>query len=105
MAPRRHRRGDYPIGHATPGVGATIRRLAHLADVPEPGVHRVETDRPEAVPVRTGEDALVVVSSGLIEVLSDGELEAVLAREVGHLANGDSRVTGAALAPVLVADE
>lgn len=93
------------IKHVTPGVGATTRRLAQLADVPAPTVHVVDTDRPESFTVGTREDAVVPVSAGLLDTLSDAELEAVLAHEVSHLANGDSRVLGAALAPVLAAAE
>ena len=48
---------------------------------------------------------MIVASVGLLEALSDEELEAILAHAVSHLANGDSRVLDAALAPVLSADE
>lgn len=97
--------GSTPMADATPGVETVTRRLAQQADVPVPEVRLVETDRPESLTVGSGEDAVVVVSAGLLAALSDEELEAVLAHEVGHLANGDSRVLGAALAPVLAADE
>ena len=45
------------------------------------------------------------MSSGLVGALPEAELKAVLAREVAHPANGDSRVMGTALGPVLAADE
>lgn len=94
-----------PAGDRHPEVDATVRRLAHLAGVPAPGVRVADSERPESVTVGADEDAVVVVSAGLLEALSDREIEAVLAHEVGHLANGDSRVMGAALATVLAADE
>lgn len=94
-----------PIGDATPGVEAVTRRLAQQADIPAPEVRLAETDRPESVTVGAGEDAVVVVSTGLLSTLTEAERDAVLAHEVSHLANGDSRVLGAALAPVLAADE
>lgn len=94
-----------PAVERHPGVAATVRRLSHLAAVPEPEVRVADSERPESVTVDAGEDAVVVVSSGLVETLSDRQLEAVLAHEVAHLANGDSRVRGAVLAPVLAADD
>lgn len=94
-----------PASDAHTGVVTTTGRLAHIAGVPEPTVRVTDTDRPESVTVGRGEEAILLVSTGLLEVLTDPELEAVLAHEVAHLANGDSRVMGAALAPVLAADE
>jgi len=44
--------------------------------------------------------AVVLVSAGLVEALPEAELGAVLAHEVAHLANGDSRVMGAVVGPV-----
>lgn len=98
-------RASTPAADAHPGVVTTVRRLAHLADVPGPPVRVTDTARPESVTVGTGRDAVLLVSTGLLDVLPDGELEAVLAHEVAHLSNGDGRVMGAALAPVLAADE
>jgi heat shock protein HtpX len=90
---------------AAPEVERTTHRLAQLADVPPPEVRIAETDRPESFTIGTGENAVVVVSRGLIDTLDEAELEAVLAHEVSHLANQDSRIMGAALAPVLAADD
>ena len=94
-----------PAAGRHPEVVAAVRRLAHLARVPEPAVRVADSGRPESATVGAGGAAVVVVSRGLLETLDDRELEAVLAHEVAHLANGDSRVMGAALAPVLAADE
>ena len=44
------------------------------------------------------------MSAGLTEALPEAEVEAVLAHEVTHLMDGDSRAMGAALRPVLAAD-
>ena len=52
-----------------------------------------------------GDDAILLVSSGLVGAPPEAELEAVLAHEIAHLVNGDGRVMGAALRPVLAADE
>lgn len=87
-----------------PELAATTRRLTQQVNAPVPEVRVTDTDRPESFTVGTGESAVIVVSEGLIEALSPSELEAVLAHEVSHLANADSRVMGAALTPVLIAD-
>lgn len=94
-----------PAAAAHPSLVSRTRRLAHAADVPEPTVHVTDTVRPESVTIGTGADAVLLVSTGLLEALPDPELDAVLAHEIAHLANGDSRVMAAALAPVLAADE
>lgn len=93
------------LEHADADVAATVRRLAQQAGVPEPTVRVVDSARPESVTVGSGDAATVFVSSGLLGALPREEVEAVLAHEIAHLANGDSRVMGAALAPVLAADE
>ena len=93
------------LEYTRPEVAATVRRLAQQADVPPPAVHITDSGRPESVTFGSGEDAVVLVSAGLVEALPEAELEAVLAHEVAHLANGDSRVMGAALGPVLAADD
>lgn len=94
-----------PADDDYPGLVATTRQLAQLADVSEPDVYVTDADRPESFTVGAGRSAVVVVSTGLVDALSLDELEAVLAHEISHLANGDSRVMAAALVPVLVSDD
>lgn len=96
---------SHALEHTRPEVLDVVRRLAHLVDVPEPSVYVTDTARPESITIGTGEDAVILISSGLLETLPEEELKAVLAHEVSHLANGDSHVMGAALGPVLAADE
>jgi len=84
---------------------ARTHRLAQQAGVPEPDVVVLGRERPESFTLGHGSDASIVLSSGLVEQLSEDELEAVVAHELSHLANGDSRLMGAALVPVLIADE
>jgi len=52
-----------------------------------------------------GDDVVLLISSGLIGALPEAELKMVLAHEVVHLTNGDSRMMGAAFGPVPAADE
>lgn len=87
------------------GFVRTVRRLATLADVPWPtlGVH------PSAAPlcytVHHEGHVFLVVSRGLLGALPDGELEAVLAHEVAHLANGDHRFMTWATVPLIAVEE
>ena len=69
----------------------TVHRLAQRAGLPampEVGIY----DSPEPNAFATGPTksrALVAVSTGLLESMSQDELEGVLAHEIAHIANGD----------------
>jgi heat shock protein HtpX len=68
----------------------TVRRQAQVAGIgmPEVGIF----DSPEVNAFATGarrDNALVAVSTGLLNAMSRTEAEAVLAHEVSHVANGD----------------
>jgi heat shock protein HtpX len=68
----------------------TIKRQADAAGIgmPEVAIY----DSPEMNAFATGmkrNDALVAVSTGLLDQMTQGEVEAVLAHEVSHIANGD----------------
>jgi heat shock protein HtpX len=68
----------------------TVRRQAREAGIgmPEVGIY----DSPDPNAFATGmsrNNALVAVSTGLMRSMDQGEVEAVLGHEVGHVANGD----------------
>ncbi len=68
----------------------TVQRQAKMAgiDMPEVAIY----DAPEINAFATGmskNNALVAVSTGLLDAMSQDEAEAVLAHEVSHVANGD----------------
>lgn len=68
----------------------TVRRLAKQAGIgmPEVAIY----DAPEVNAFATGmsrNNALVAVSTGLLRSMTRDEVEAVLAHEVAHIANGD----------------
>jgi heat shock protein HtpX len=68
----------------------TVRRQAHLAGIGMPDV--AIYDAPDVNAFATGwnrNNALVAVSTGLLNNMSKDEAEAVLAHEVSHVANGD----------------
>jgi heat shock protein HtpX len=68
----------------------TVRRQAETAGIGMPEVGWFDSPDPNAF--ATGwnrNNALVAVSTGLLEHMDRGEVEAVLAHEVSHVANGD----------------
>lgn len=68
----------------------TVAKQAHVAGIGMPEVAIYEA--PEMNAFATGmrrDDALVAVSTGLMNSMSQDEVEAVLAHEVSHVANGD----------------
>ncbi|AHG00448.1 heat shock protein HtpX [Halostagnicola larsenii XH-48] len=85
-----------------PTVHAMVTRLAAQADVPKPDVAVIDSEVPNAFAVAGGNTEAVVVTTGLLELLSEDELEATLAHELAHLANHDARVmTTAWLLPTI----
>jgi heat shock protein HtpX len=68
----------------------TVRKLAQRAGIPEPEVGIFRSHSPNAFATGASKSSsLVAVSTGLLEVMSDNEVEAVLAHELAHIANGD----------------
>lgn len=68
----------------------TVERQAKLAGIGMPEVGIFPSPQPNAF--ATGakrDDALVAVSVGLLNNMTQGEVEAVLGHEVAHVANGD----------------
>ncbi|MFW8590614.1 protease HtpX [Glaciecola sp. 2405UD65-10] len=68
----------------------TVQRLAQQSKIGMPEVGIFQSHSPNAF--ATGwnrNNALVAVSTGLIEAMNKDEVEAVLAHEVAHVANGD----------------
>jgi len=69
---------------------STVSRLAKQSNIGMPEVGIFQSHSPNAF--ATGwnrNNALVAVSTGLIESMNKDEVEAVLAHEVAHVANGD----------------
>jgi heat shock protein HtpX len=71
----------------------TVQRLCIQADLPMLRVAIADTPMPNAFAVgRSPKSATVCVTSGLLSLLSQGELEAVLGHELTHVANRDVMV-------------
>jgi heat shock protein HtpX len=78
---------------STPGeqwLVETVRRQAAAAGIGTPEVAVFESPDPNAFATGARRDhALVAVSTGLLQRMPSPEVEAVLAHEVSHVANGD----------------
>jgi heat shock protein HtpX len=73
-----------------PELHAMIDRLCALADMPKPRVAIAYTDLPNAFATgRSPQRSAVCVTTGIIDRLSEEELEAVLAHELSHVAHRD----------------
>jgi len=81
---------DTPRNSAESWLKSTVHRFADEAGIGRPEV--AIYDSPDVNAFATGptrNNALVAVSTGLLQRLSEREVEAVLGHEVSHIANGD----------------
>lgn len=68
----------------------TVRRLAQNVNIDMPEVGIFDNPSPNAFATGWNKNkALVAVSTGLLQSMNKDEVEAVLAHEIGHVANGD----------------
>lgn len=76
-----------------PTLHALVERLCVQADIPKPRVAVAFTHMPNACALgRSRKRATICVTTGLLTLLSEAELEAVLAHEVTHVINCDVMV-------------
>lgn len=92
-----------------PKLWNTIENLAITDGLPMPRVYIMDDPAPNAF--STGRDpnhSIVCVTTGLLQIMSDTELQGVIAHELGHVKNYDIRVNTLAFALVgiiaLIAD-
>lgn len=76
-----------------PRLYRTVENLAITTGMPMPRVFIIDDPAPNAF--ATGRDpnhAVVAATTGLLDIMDDTELEAVMAHELGHVKNYDIRV-------------
>ena len=73
-----------------PGLYRLVRRIASQAGLPMPKVYIIPTDSPNAFATgRNPEHSAVAVTSGILRILSEEELEGVISHEMSHIKNRD----------------
>jgi heat shock protein HtpX len=76
-----------------PQLHALIERLCIQADLPKPRIYVMNTSMPNAFAMgRSRKAAAVCATTGILELLSPGELEGVMAHELTHIINRDVMV-------------
>jgi heat shock protein HtpX len=81
---------ESPRNDAEAWLLETVRQQARASNIGMPEVAIFPSDQPNAFATGARRDkALVAVSTGLLQRMGRGEIEAVLAHEVSHVANGD----------------
>ena len=80
-----------------PGLYQLVERLAQKSGLPTPRVYVIPQDSPNAFATgRNPEHAVVAVTQGLLRLMSDEEMEGVLAHELGHVKNRDILISSIA---------
>jgi heat shock protein HtpX len=88
---------------ANPRLWRIIENLSITDGLPMPKVYIIDDPAPNAFATgRKPDDASVCATSGLLDIMSDTELEGVFAHEMGHVKNYDIRVSMITFALVAV---
>lgn len=84
-----------------PQVFRAVREIASRSNLPMPRLYFIATKTPNAFATgRSPRHAAVVVTSGLLEIMSEEELKGVIAHELSHVKNRDTLVMTVAAAVV-----
>ena len=86
--------GAKPLNGKYPEVERIVTDLTQRDNLPMPKLYYVDTPIPNAFATgRSPSHAVVAVTSGIMEILTESELRAVLAHELGHVKNRDMLVS------------
>ena len=95
------------IQHAdSPRLFNIVEEMTIAAGLPKlPKVYIIDTDAPNAFAVGTEDNSAVAVTSGLMIKLNRDELQGVIAHEIGHITNHDTRfmtIAGVMVAAIVI---
>jgi len=77
-----------------PDLFRMVRDLTTRAGIPMPALYVISSDAPNAFATgRNPSHAAVAVTSGIVRMLSPGELRGVIAHELGHVAHRDTLIS------------
>src|SRR3989449_9998570 len=80
-----------------PRAYQAVERLTQRIGLPMPKIYVIPTDSPHAFATgRNPQHASVAVTQGILNLLTDEELEGVLAHELGHVNNRDILISSIA---------
>lgn len=78
----------------SPAFFAMVRRLAQRANMPMPKVYIIPSEAPNAFATgRNPQNAAVAATEGIMRILTEDELEGVMAHELAHVANRDTLIS------------
>ena len=77
-----------------PKLHRIVRKIAEFANLPMPRVYLMNSPTPNAFATgRSPKSAAVAVTTGIMELLNDDELEGVISHELAHVRNRDTLIS------------